>query len=134
MNLVNVIALLLRATISIVAEISAQTIVYISVFLLAVPVVFFKSPISLVENGEAENLTAIQQGLYSSNPLLLLMSVTSLLVALIGAAVIFAKQFLMLTIIITILFALLAIAFFTIAERKLLASIQRRKGPNVTGF
>jgi NADH-quinone oxidoreductase subunit H len=40
----------------------------------------------------------------------------------------------MLTIIITILFALLAIAFFTIAERKLLASIQRRKGPNVTGF
>ena len=92
MNLVNVIALLLRATISIVAEISAQTIVYISVFLLAVPVVFFKSPISLVENGEAENLTAIQQGLYSSNPLLLLMSVTSLLVALIGAAVIFAKK------------------------------------------
>ena len=40
----------------------------------------------------------------------------------------------MLTIIITILSALLAIAFFTIAERKLLASIQRRKGPNVTGF
>lgn len=37
-------------------------------------------------------------------------------------------------IIITILSALLAIAFFTIAERKLLASIQRRKGPNVTGF
>jgi NADH-ubiquinone oxidoreductase chain 1 len=37
-------------------------------------------------------------------------------------------------IIITIVSALLAIAFFTIAERKLLASIQRRKGPNVTGF
>ena len=40
----------------------------------------------------------------------------------------------MLTILITIITALLAIAFFTIAERKLLASIQRRKGPNVTGF
>lgn len=35
---------------------------------------------------------------------------------------------------ITIICALLSIAFFTIAERKLLASIQRRKGPNVTGF
>jgi len=35
---------------------------------------------------------------------------------------------------ITIITCLLAIAFFTIAERKLLASIQRRKGPNVTGF
>jgi len=35
---------------------------------------------------------------------------------------------------ITIVSCLLAIAFFTIAERKLLASIQRRKGPNVTGF
>lgn len=40
----------------------------------------------------------------------------------------------MLILIITLLSALLAIAFFTIAERKLLASIQRRKGPNVTGF
>lgn len=37
-------------------------------------------------------------------------------------------------IIITILCALLSIAFFTIAERKLMASIQRRRGPNVTGF
>jgi NADH-quinone oxidoreductase subunit H len=40
----------------------------------------------------------------------------------------------MVEIILTILCALLAIAFFTIAERKLMASIQRRKGPNVTGF
>jgi NADH-quinone oxidoreductase subunit H len=40
----------------------------------------------------------------------------------------------MLTILITIIASLLCIAFFTIAERKLLASIQRRKGPNVTGF
>ena len=38
------------------------------------------------------------------------------------------------TSLITIICCLLAIAFFTIAERKLLASIQRRKGPNVTGF
>jgi NADH-ubiquinone oxidoreductase chain 1 len=40
----------------------------------------------------------------------------------------------MLEIILTVLCALLSIAFFTIAERKLMASIQRRKGPNVTGF
>lgn len=40
----------------------------------------------------------------------------------------------MVTSLITIIVCLLAIAFFTIAERKLLASIQRRKGPNVTGF
>lgn len=40
----------------------------------------------------------------------------------------------MLIILITLIASLLTIAFFTIAERKLLASIQRRKGPNVTGF
>lgn len=40
----------------------------------------------------------------------------------------------MLELLITFLCTLLAIAFFTIAERKVLASIQRRKGPNVTGF
>lgn len=40
----------------------------------------------------------------------------------------------MLELLITFLCILLAIAFFTIAERKVLASIQRRKGPNVTGF
>lgn len=40
----------------------------------------------------------------------------------------------MIIIIITAIASLLSIAFFTIAERKLLASIQRRKGPNVTGF
>jgi NADH-quinone oxidoreductase subunit H len=40
----------------------------------------------------------------------------------------------MLEVLITILCALLSVAFFTIAERKLMASIQRRKGPNVTGF
>jgi NADH:ubiquinone oxidoreductase subunit H len=40
----------------------------------------------------------------------------------------------MIIILITLVATLLSIAFFTIAERKLLASIQRRKGPNVTGF
>jgi len=40
----------------------------------------------------------------------------------------------MLIILITLISSLLTIAFFTIAERKLLASIQRRKGPNVTEF
>lgn len=29
---------------------------------------------------------------------------------------------------------LLAVAFLTLAERKVIASIQRRKGPNVVGF
>jgi NADH:ubiquinone oxidoreductase subunit H len=29
---------------------------------------------------------------------------------------------------------LIAVAYFTIAERKAMASIQRRKGPNVVGF
>jgi len=29
---------------------------------------------------------------------------------------------------------LLVIAFFTLAERKVMASIQRRKGPNVVGI
>ena len=46
----------------------------------------------------------------------------------------FSSLYKMVETIITILCALLAIAFFTIAERKLMASIQRRKGPNVTGF
>jgi len=40
----------------------------------------------------------------------------------------------MIELLITFLGALIAIAFFTIAERKVMASIQRRKGPNVTGF
>ena len=29
---------------------------------------------------------------------------------------------------------LMAVAFFTLAERKIMAGIQRRKGPNVVGF
>jgi NADH-quinone oxidoreductase subunit H len=44
------------------------------------------------------------------------------------------KYKIMIEVILTILCSLLAVAFFTISERKLMASIQRRKGPNVTGF
>jgi NADH-ubiquinone oxidoreductase chain 1 len=29
---------------------------------------------------------------------------------------------------------ILSVAFFTLAERKIMASIQRRKGPNVVGI
>lgn len=35
---------------------------------------------------------------------------------------------------ITLICALIAIAFYTLAERKVLASIQRRRGPNVVGI
>ena len=35
---------------------------------------------------------------------------------------------------VTVIFLLLSVAFFTVLERKLIASIQRRKGPNVIGF
>ena len=34
----------------------------------------------------------------------------------------------------TLIPLLISIAFFTLAERKIMASIQRRKGPNVVGF
>ncbi len=40
-------------------------------------------------------------------------------------------MFLSLTLIVPLL---VAIAFFTLAERKVMAAIQRRKGPNVVGF
>lgn len=36
--------------------------------------------------------------------------------------------------IVNIIFLLIAIAMFTLAERKLMAAMQRRKGPNVVGF
>jgi NADH:ubiquinone oxidoreductase subunit H len=36
--------------------------------------------------------------------------------------------------VILILPILIAVAFFTLAERKVMASIQQRKGPNVNGF
>lgn len=36
--------------------------------------------------------------------------------------------------IVTLIGALIVVAFFTLAERKMIASIQRRRGPNVVGF
>jgi NADH:ubiquinone oxidoreductase subunit H len=40
----------------------------------------------------------------------------------------------LLSILLTIISVLIAIAFYTLAERKILASIQRRKGPSLVGF
>jgi NADH-quinone oxidoreductase subunit H len=40
----------------------------------------------------------------------------------------------MIEILLLVITTLLSVAFFTIAERKVLASIQRRRGPNVVGF
>jgi NADH-quinone oxidoreductase subunit H len=37
-------------------------------------------------------------------------------------------------ILITIIFTLINIAFYTLAERKIMAAIQRRKGPSIVGF
>jgi NADH:ubiquinone oxidoreductase subunit H len=34
----------------------------------------------------------------------------------------------------TIVPVIIAVAFFTLAERKVLASVHRREGPNVVGF
>jgi len=34
----------------------------------------------------------------------------------------------------TLIPILISVAFYTLAERKIMASIQRRKGPNVVGF
>ena len=34
---------------------------------------------------------------------------------------------------ILIIFLLVAVAFFTVLERKLIASVQRRRGPNIVG-
>jgi NADH-quinone oxidoreductase subunit H len=39
-----------------------------------------------------------------------------------------------LIIIITIFPLLIAVAFFTLAERKIMAGIQHRRGPNIVGF
>jgi NADH:ubiquinone oxidoreductase subunit H len=34
----------------------------------------------------------------------------------------------------TLIFLIIAVAFFTLAERRVMGAIQRRKGPNITGF
>jgi NADH-ubiquinone oxidoreductase chain 1 len=34
----------------------------------------------------------------------------------------------------TLIFLIISVAFFTLAERRVMGSIQRRKGPNITGF
>lgn len=44
------------------------------------------------------------------------------------------NYFLFINLICKIIFILICIAFFTIAERKVMAAIQRRKGPNVVGI
>jgi len=38
------------------------------------------------------------------------------------------------TVIILIFQALIPVAFYTVLERKIMASVQRRRGPNVVGF
>jgi NADH:ubiquinone oxidoreductase subunit H len=40
----------------------------------------------------------------------------------------------LLVILLKIICLLVAIAYYTIAERKIMAAIQRRRGPNVVGF
>jgi len=34
----------------------------------------------------------------------------------------------------TLIFLIISVAFFTLAERRVMGAIQRRKGPNITGF
>jgi NADH:ubiquinone oxidoreductase subunit H len=41
---------------------------------------------------------------------------------------------LLIALVLLVIFLLVAVAFFTLAERKVMASIQRRSGPNVVGF
>lgn len=41
---------------------------------------------------------------------------------------------LLLNFILSVLLALPILAFFTLAERKVIASVQRRRGPNVVGI
>jgi hypothetical protein len=72
-------------------EIIAQFIAVISVFFLAVPTPANFTQfitVDLINSAGVENLKAIQQELYLNSPLLMFVSVISLLVALIGVATI----------------------------------------------
>ena len=48
--------------------------------------------------------------------------------------ILYAIQQIFIASLLKIVFILIAVAYFTIAERKVMAAIQRRKGPNVVGF
>jgi NADH-quinone oxidoreductase subunit H len=48
--------------------------------------------------------------------------------------VIFSNLFFFISLLLIFIFLLFTVAFFTLAERKLMAAIQRRKGPDVVGF
>lgn len=62
------------------------------------------------------------------------------LVSLFYKLVLFAILYIIVTVVFSVEFfiilvsALVIIAFYTVLERKLIASIQRRRGPNVVGF
>jgi len=47
---------------------------------------------------------------------------------------IFSNLFFFISLLLIFIFLLFTVAFFTLAERKLMAAIQRRKGPDVVGF
>jgi hypothetical protein len=94
-NLVNAVAsTVIFLTLPINVELIAQVITTVSIFFIAFPVglagswALFTYGTYLTSRSDsnfAENLAAVQQGLYVSEPLLLLVSITGLLVALIGA-------------------------------------------------
>ncbi len=52
---------------------------------------------------------------------------------IIDISISFSAVLLLLKVVICVVFLLVAVAYFTLEERKLLATIQRRKGPNVHG-
>ena len=94
-NIAHLILMLLLGISGATVELVVQTLLYVSVFMLAVPLNSTKSINSLLNfttATELDNLAAIQHGLYVSNPVLLFVSVVGLLVALIGAATIVKQK------------------------------------------
>ena len=67
-------------------------------------------------------------------------SLIFLIISLLYKVILLAVVYLVITLIfsaeffIILVSALVLIAFYTVLERKLIASIQRRRGPNVVGF